>query len=75
MWTDKIGRAIIESVEFWVDSNLIERLVDTELVTKDELFSSEKEKVTKNYLQNGRLYSDSFTEENPASSSRIIYIT
>jgi hypothetical protein len=62
VWTDKIGRALIQSVEFWVNSTLIERLTDIELVVKDELFTTSRDKVVKNYLQNGRLYSDTFTD-------------
>ena len=64
LWTDKLGRAIIQSVEFRVDSVLVEKLTDLDLVVKDELFTSEHDKTVKNYLQNGRLYKNSLTEEN-----------
>ena len=64
VWTDKIGRAIIQSIEFRVDSTVVEKLSDFDLVVKDELFTTEHDKTVKNYLQNGRLYKDSSTEEN-----------
>jgi hypothetical protein len=63
-WTDKIGRAIIQSVELRVDSTLVEKLTDIELVVKDELFTSEYDKTVKNYTQNGKLYKNSLIEEN-----------
>ena len=64
LWTDKLGRAIIQSVEFRVDSILVEKLYDIDLVVKDEIFTTEHDKTIKNYLQNGRLYNNSLTEEN-----------
>ena len=64
LWTDKIGRAIIESVEFRVDSVLVEKLTDLELVVKDELFTTKHDKAVKSYTQNGRVYTDSQTENN-----------
>lgn len=64
LWTDKLGRAIIQSVEFRVDSTVIEKLSDIDLVVKDEIFTTEHDKTVKNYLQNGRIYKNSLTEEN-----------
>tara|TARA_B110000858_G_scaffold76938_1_gene89161 strand:+ start:275 stop:1720 length:1446 start_codon:yes stop_codon:yes gene_type:complete len=63
-WTDKIGRAIIKSIEFRVDSVVVEQLSDLDLIIHDELFTSEHDKTVKNYLQNGRIYKNSSTEEN-----------
>lgn len=63
-WTDKIGRAIIKSIEFRVDSVVVEQLSDLDLIVHDELFTTEHDKTVKNYLQNGRIYKNSLTEEN-----------
>ena len=63
LWTDNIGRALIQSVEFRVDSVLVEKLTDLELVVRDELFTTERDKAVRNYIQNGKLYKNSMTEE------------
>tara|TARA_B110000977_G_scaffold184599_1_gene248557 strand:+ start:7654 stop:9099 length:1446 start_codon:yes stop_codon:yes gene_type:complete len=64
LWTDKLGRAIIQSIEFRVDSIVVDKLTDLDLVVRDELFTTEHDKTVKNYLQNGRLYKNSMTKEN-----------
>lgn len=56
IWTDKIGRALIKSVEFKVDTVTVEKLDDLGLVFKDELFTTEHDNAVRNYCQNGQLY-------------------
>lgn len=72
LWTDKIGRAIIQSVEFRVDSTVIEKLTDLELVVKDELFTTEHDKTVKNYTQNGKLYKNSLIEEDLYTNPNVL---
>lgn len=56
IWTDKIGRALIKSVEFRVDTVTVEKLDDLGLVFKDELFTTEHDNAVRNHCQNGQLY-------------------
>jgi len=56
IWTDKIGRALIKSVEFKVDTITVEKLDDLGLVFKDELFTTEHDNAVRNHCQNGQLY-------------------
>lgn len=64
MWTDKLGRALIKSVEFRVDSVVVEKLNDLDLIVRDELMTSEHDNAIRNYCQNGQVYVDSTREEN-----------
>ena len=74
-WTDKIGRAIIQSVEFRVDNIIVEKLTDMDLIFKDEIFTTEHDNTVRNYCQNGRLYTNSLTEEDYLNNPPVLSIS
>lgn len=51
-WCDKLGRAIIEKVEFKVNDQLIETLDDYAYIGIDELFTTFEDRANENYSQN-----------------------
>lgn len=59
VWTDRIGRAIVEEIEFRVDDVVVEKLTDYMLVGYDELFVTDRIKNTKLYTENGELHTNS----------------
>lgn len=63
VWTDKIGRAILEEIVFKVDDIVVETLTDYMLVGMDELFSSDRDKTIKLYTENGQLHTNSLVPE------------
>ena len=63
-WTDRIGRAIIEEIQFKVGNTVVETLTDYMLVGYDELFASDRDKSIKNYTENGQLHTNSLVPEN-----------
>lgn len=72
MWTDRIGRAIIKSVEFRVDTIVVDKLTDLDLVIKDEMFTTDYDKTVKNYTENGKLYKNSLIEENLLENPNVL---
>lgn len=63
VWTDSIGRALIEEIVFKVDDVVVETLTDYMLVGMDELFSSDRDKTIKLYTENGQLHTNSLVPE------------
>lgn len=63
IWTDRIGRAIIEEIQFKVGNIVVETLTDYMLIGYDELFSSDRDKSIKNYTENGQLHTNSLVPE------------
>ena len=55
IWSDHLGRAIFEQIDFVVNSQTLETLDDYMMVARDELFTAEKQIRTLNYMINGEL--------------------
>ena len=54
-WTNHLGRAIFEEIEFMVDNQVLETLDDYMMVARDEIFTEERQLRSLNYIINGEL--------------------
>ena len=55
IWTNHIGRAMFERIDFVVNNQTLETLDDYMMVARDELFTQERHLRTLNYMINGEL--------------------
>lgn len=55
IWTDHIGRALFEQIDFVVNGQTLETLDDYMMVARDELFATDRQIRSFNYMFNGEL--------------------